>query len=234
MLRHTAFFMLKEGNGPEEMRWMQKGSAYMRFTAAGPVAIDFGTDLFGGSMHLSRDEAVGPDAAVAGGRRGAAVRLRRRAAPRLRGRSRARGLQQGRRPPRDRRVQRLGLPGRADRAGRLVVRGRAADDAGPRPALRDVHLEGRRRTRPRKERGASPRSSGSGTTAGVERLTLATERRDAEDRLRLDPRRPRRRRRRGQGAASRATRTGTRCGRSPRSTKYEWTARMTHVMHGHE
>ena len=53
MLRHTAFFMLKEGNGLEEMQWMQKGSAYMRFTAAGPVAIDFGSDLFGGSLHLS-------------------------------------------------------------------------------------------------------------------------------------------------------------------------------------
>lgn len=53
MLRHTAFFMLKEGNGPEEMRWMQKGSAFMRFTTAGPVAIDFGSDLFGGSLHLS-------------------------------------------------------------------------------------------------------------------------------------------------------------------------------------
>lgn len=53
MLRHTAFFMLKEGNGPEEMQWMQKGSAYMRFTAAGPIAIDFGADLFGGSTHLS-------------------------------------------------------------------------------------------------------------------------------------------------------------------------------------
>lgn len=53
MLRHTAFFMLKEGNGPVEMKWMQKGSAYMRFTAAGPVAIDFGSDLFGGSLHLS-------------------------------------------------------------------------------------------------------------------------------------------------------------------------------------
>lgn len=52
MLRHTAFFMLKEGNGHEEMRWMQKGSAFMRFTAAGPVAIDFGQDLFGGSLHL--------------------------------------------------------------------------------------------------------------------------------------------------------------------------------------
>lgn len=52
MLRHTAFFMLKEGNGPEEMRWMQKGSAFMRFTAAGPKAIDFGQDLFGGSSTI--------------------------------------------------------------------------------------------------------------------------------------------------------------------------------------
>ena len=31
---------------------MQKGSAFMRFTAAGPAAIDFGQDLFGGSLHL--------------------------------------------------------------------------------------------------------------------------------------------------------------------------------------
>jgi len=53
MLRHTAFFMLKEGNGTEEMRWMQKGSAFMRFTAVGPVAIDFGSDLFGGSLGLA-------------------------------------------------------------------------------------------------------------------------------------------------------------------------------------
>jgi hypothetical protein len=53
VLRHSAFFLLKEGKGEEEMRWMQKGSAFMRFTAAGPVAIDFGQDLFGGSLHLS-------------------------------------------------------------------------------------------------------------------------------------------------------------------------------------
>lgn len=52
MLRHTALFMLKEGNGPEEARWMQKGSAFMRFTAAGPTAIDFGQDLFGGSSTI--------------------------------------------------------------------------------------------------------------------------------------------------------------------------------------
>lgn len=53
MLRHSALFMLREGNGEEEMRWMQKGSAFMRFTAAGPVAIDFGQDLFGGSTVLA-------------------------------------------------------------------------------------------------------------------------------------------------------------------------------------
>jgi len=53
VLRHSAFFMLREGNGPEEARWMQKGSAYMRFTAAGPKAIDFGSDLFGGSSVLA-------------------------------------------------------------------------------------------------------------------------------------------------------------------------------------
>ncbi len=52
MLRHSALFLLRPGNGPEEMKRMQMGSAYMRFTAAGPVAIDFGSDLFGGSLHL--------------------------------------------------------------------------------------------------------------------------------------------------------------------------------------
>jgi hypothetical protein len=52
VLRHTAFFLLKEGKGEEEIRWMMKGSAFMRFTAEGPVAIDFGQDLFGGSLHL--------------------------------------------------------------------------------------------------------------------------------------------------------------------------------------
>jgi hypothetical protein len=56
MLRHTAFFMLRDGYGEEEMRWMQKGSAFMRFTAAGPSAIDFGQDLFGGSLHLSESK----------------------------------------------------------------------------------------------------------------------------------------------------------------------------------
>lgn len=53
MLRHSAFFMLKEGNGAEEMLWMTKGSAYMRFTCPSVRALDFGTDLFGGSTVLA-------------------------------------------------------------------------------------------------------------------------------------------------------------------------------------
>lgn len=53
MLRHTAFFLLKEGNGPEETLWMTKGSAYMRFLCPSVQALDFGTDLFGGSSVLA-------------------------------------------------------------------------------------------------------------------------------------------------------------------------------------
>jgi hypothetical protein len=53
MLRHTAFFLLKEGNGPQETLWMTKGSAYMRFLCPSVRALDFGTDLFGGSSVLA-------------------------------------------------------------------------------------------------------------------------------------------------------------------------------------
>jgi hypothetical protein len=53
VLRHTAFFLLKQGNGPEEMMWMQKGLAYMRFACPSVRALDFGTDLFGGSSVLA-------------------------------------------------------------------------------------------------------------------------------------------------------------------------------------
>jgi hypothetical protein len=53
MLRHTAFFLLKEGNGPDETLWMTKGSAYMRFLCPSVRALDFGTDLFGGSSVLA-------------------------------------------------------------------------------------------------------------------------------------------------------------------------------------
>lgn len=53
MLRHTAFFLLKEGNGATETMWMTKGSAYMRFLCPSVRALDFGTDLFGGSSVLA-------------------------------------------------------------------------------------------------------------------------------------------------------------------------------------
>jgi hypothetical protein len=53
MLRHTAFFLLREGNGPDEMLRMTKGSAYMRFLCPSVRALDFGTDLFGGSSVLA-------------------------------------------------------------------------------------------------------------------------------------------------------------------------------------
>ena len=103
MLRHTAFFMLNEGNGPEEMQWMQKGSAYMRFTAAGPVAIDFGADLFGGSTHLSEtkpwDRTPRWRAAVDGPPCDYDVALHLD----FEDEAGTPGLQQGRRPPRDRR-----------------------------------------------------------------------------------------------------------------------------------
>jgi hypothetical protein len=45
--------MLKEGNGPDEMMWMQKGLAYMRFACPSVLALDFGNDLFGGSSVLA-------------------------------------------------------------------------------------------------------------------------------------------------------------------------------------
>ncbi len=231
MLRHTAFFMLKEGNGPEEMQWMQKGSAYMRFTAAGPVAIDFGSDLFGGSLHLSEtkpwDRTPRWRAATEGPPCDYDVALHLD----FEDEAGLAGLQQGRRAPRDRRLQRRGLSGRAHREDRLVVRGRAADDAGTRPALRDVHLEGRL-DEASKER-ALTEVKRLGDEAGVERLTLGTGVGDAEDRLRLDPRPRAAGRRRGRDARSRATRTATTMRTLSAATKYEWTARMTHAMHGH-
>ena len=52
---------------------MQKGSAFMRFTAAGPVAIDFGADLFGGSTHLTETKPWDRTPRWQGGHGGAAV-----------------------------------------------------------------------------------------------------------------------------------------------------------------
>ena len=49
MLRHTAFFLFRETITPEQHLWMLKGLAYMRFECRSVVALDYGSDLFGGS-----------------------------------------------------------------------------------------------------------------------------------------------------------------------------------------
>ena len=49
MLRHSAFFMLREESTPEQQMLMLKGLAYMRFACPSVRALDFGSDLFGGS-----------------------------------------------------------------------------------------------------------------------------------------------------------------------------------------
>jgi hypothetical protein len=53
MLRHTAFFMFREGIQSEAGLWMLKGLAYMRFACPSVVALDFGADLSGGSASLA-------------------------------------------------------------------------------------------------------------------------------------------------------------------------------------
>ena len=52
MLRHTAFFLFREEITPEQRLAMLKGLAYMRFECDSVVALDYGTDLFGGSTPL--------------------------------------------------------------------------------------------------------------------------------------------------------------------------------------
>lgn len=71
MYRHTAFFMFKEDITPEQHLAMRKGLAYMRYECPTVLALDYGTDLFGGSIALRtvkpwmrtprwRSRAVGP------------------------------------------------------------------------------------------------------------------------------------------------------------------------------
>jgi hypothetical protein len=54
VFRHTAFFLFRDDITPEKHLAMLKGLAYMRYECAGVVAIDYGTDLFGGSEVLRR------------------------------------------------------------------------------------------------------------------------------------------------------------------------------------
>ncbi len=52
MFRHTAFFLFRDDITPEKHLAMLKGLAYMRYECSSVVAIDYGTDLFGGSEVL--------------------------------------------------------------------------------------------------------------------------------------------------------------------------------------
>jgi hypothetical protein len=52
MLRHSAFFMFREDTTLEQGVQMLKGLAYMRFACPSVRALDFGLDEFGGSAQL--------------------------------------------------------------------------------------------------------------------------------------------------------------------------------------
>jgi hypothetical protein len=52
LLRHTAFFLFREEITPAQHLAMLKGLAYMRFECQSVLALDYGTDLFGGSEPL--------------------------------------------------------------------------------------------------------------------------------------------------------------------------------------
>jgi hypothetical protein len=52
VFRHTAFFLFRDDITPEKQLAMLKGLAYMRYECSSVVAIDYGTDLFGGSEVL--------------------------------------------------------------------------------------------------------------------------------------------------------------------------------------
>jgi Stress responsive A/B Barrel Domain len=52
MLRHTVFFLQRDTVTPEQRLIMLKGLAYLRFEIQTVRALDFGTDLFGGSSRL--------------------------------------------------------------------------------------------------------------------------------------------------------------------------------------
>jgi hypothetical protein len=52
VLRHTAFFLFREDITPAQHLAMLKGLAYMRFECRSVVGLDYGTDLFEGSKVL--------------------------------------------------------------------------------------------------------------------------------------------------------------------------------------
>ena len=192
---------------------MQKGSAYMRFTAAGPVAIDFGADLFGGSMHLTEtkpwDRTPRWRAAAEGPPCDYDVALH------LDFEDEA-GLEAYNK---DDVHHEIAVYNAAVCQGELTARidwwyeGEPLIDAGTRSAHGDVHLEGRAGRRGKERALAEVKRLGD--AAGVEQVTIGTNVGTLQHRLRLDPRPPAPGRRRGQGVSSTATGTGRRCGRSP-------------------
>lgn len=56
MLRHTAFFLLRDTTTPDHVLHMCKGLAYMRFECGSVRALDYGTDVFGGSHPLRENK----------------------------------------------------------------------------------------------------------------------------------------------------------------------------------
>ena len=52
MLRHTAFFLHRDTTTPEHREAMLKGLAYLRFECSSVRALDYGEDVFGGSSRL--------------------------------------------------------------------------------------------------------------------------------------------------------------------------------------
>jgi hypothetical protein len=52
VLRHTALFLHRDNTTPAEVLAMRKGLAYLRFECPSVRALDYGTDLLGGSSRL--------------------------------------------------------------------------------------------------------------------------------------------------------------------------------------
>lgn len=52
MLRHTAFFLHRDATTPDDRFEMLKGLAFLQTECEGPVAGDYGEDIFGGSKRL--------------------------------------------------------------------------------------------------------------------------------------------------------------------------------------
>jgi hypothetical protein len=54
VLRHTALFLMRPDTTPAQQLAMLKGLAYMRFQCPSVLALDYGADVFGGSGEIAR------------------------------------------------------------------------------------------------------------------------------------------------------------------------------------